>query len=94
MGRPKPESCEACGGVERGVVFDHCHSTGRARGWLCGPCNLALGLVKDAPARLRALAEYVENFQRDQAVKRDYLWQRTIKAINSNAMKKDATRIF
>jgi hypothetical protein len=30
------------------------------RGVLCGPCNLALGHVKDDPERLRRMAEYLE----------------------------------
>lgn len=40
--------------------LDHCHSTGRFRGVLCNNCNLSLGNAKDSPARLRALASYLE----------------------------------
>lgn len=39
---------------------DHCHRTGRVRGVLCRPCNLALGFAKDQPATLRRLATYLE----------------------------------
>lgn len=40
--------------------LDHCHTTGKVRGLLCKPCNLALGHVQDDPATLRRLAGYLE----------------------------------
>lgn len=39
---------------------DHNHVTGDVRGLLCGPCNRALGLLKEDPMRIRALAVYIE----------------------------------
>lgn len=39
---------------------DHDHSTGKVRGILCHPCNTALGLAGEDPARLRALAAYLD----------------------------------
>jgi hypothetical protein len=64
-GRPKPEVCELCGGPPQGgfgreLVFDHCHQRGVFRGWLCDRCNRTLGQVKDSPALLRAMADYLE----------------------------------
>lgn len=48
----------------RGTVanahLDHCHATKRVRGWLCSPCNRALGMLRDDPAVLRAAADYLE----------------------------------
>ncbi len=35
---------------------DHCHSTGRVRGVLCGHCNKAVGLAGDSPKVLRGLS--------------------------------------
>jgi len=58
-GRPKPGKCECCG-ARAPLVFDHDHKTGNFRGWLCHPCNLALGHVNDSPQRLRQLAQYLE----------------------------------
>lgn len=61
-------TCEACGGDDR-VGVDHAHeccpnpgeSCGDCiRGVLCTPCNLALGLTRNDPERLRSLAEYLE----------------------------------
>ena len=58
LGRAKPECCEICGRADR-ISFDHCHKTEKARGWLCGGCNTALGLVGDSPELLEKLAAYL-----------------------------------
>jgi hypothetical protein len=52
--------CEVCSQRCK-TVWDHCHRTGKFRGWLCSPCNTALGMVYDNPATLRALADYLDN---------------------------------
>jgi hypothetical protein len=48
---------------KKGWQVDHCHATGITRSILCGPCNAALGSVQDDPARLRAMADYIERHQ-------------------------------
>lgn len=58
-GRVKPAQCEACGEATN-VVWDHDHSTCTFRGWICEPCNKALGMVRDSPTHLRLLANYAE----------------------------------
>jgi hypothetical protein len=57
--------CGACGSTDPGRKtlhwpIDHCHETGKIRGALCNRCNLTLGMVKDNPAILRLLADYLE----------------------------------
>ena len=58
-------SCKACG-----VVFDitkpllrrnldHCHKTGRVRGFLCSRCNTVAGFVNDDPSILHKISEYL-----------------------------------
>lgn len=44
----------------KNLAIDHCHQTGRIRGFLCSQCNQALGLMADSPALIRQLAEYLE----------------------------------
>jgi hypothetical protein len=46
------------------AVIDHCHRTGRIRGILCGHCNIALGCLFEDPKIIRALADYVERFNK------------------------------
>jgi hypothetical protein len=38
---------------------DHDHRSGKFRGVLCQPCNLALGHIQDDPAIATALADYL-----------------------------------
>lgn len=53
--------CAVCGTApDRDLHVDHCHTTGRVRGLLCGGCNRALGIMHDDPACIRRLALYAE----------------------------------
>lgn len=52
--------CLVCGATHSRMVVDHDHATGEVRGLLCSPCNAAIGLLEDSPARLRAAAAYLE----------------------------------
>lgn len=59
-GRPPGERCEICNRLFANTPhFDHNHATGKFRGWLCGPCNKALGLFQDLPDNLLAAARYL-----------------------------------
>lgn len=57
-GRKKPEQCEVCGSIGR-ICFDHNHTTGKFRGWICARCNIVLGLVKDNSELLKSLSEFL-----------------------------------
>ena len=45
----------------RNLAVDHNHETGEVRSLLCSACNTALGLLKEDPARIRALLNYVQD---------------------------------
>jgi len=45
--------------VDKPVHVDHDHKTGVVRGLLCFLCNQALGNVRDEPARLHGLIDYL-----------------------------------
>jgi hypothetical protein len=50
--RSPPDRCENTGCLTplpytRALANEHCHATGKFRGWLCGPCNSALRRLGD-----------------------------------------------
>ena len=58
--------CAICGDEPDGgkrLHVDHDHASGVVRELLCRWCNYALGNAKDDPARLRAMASYLERHQ-------------------------------
>lgn len=54
----QPEAAHNGHGRPR-LSVDHCHETDRVRGLLCARCNQALGLCRESPETLRAMAAYL-----------------------------------
>jgi len=56
--------CAICGipqiELKHSLHIDHCHTTGKIRGLLCGRCNWAIGLLKDNINILKSAVKYLE----------------------------------
>ena len=64
-GRSKVGYCECCGSKPTNkavtkIVWDHDHSTGEFRGWICFRCNMVIGLIKDNSRIARKVLRYLE----------------------------------
>jgi len=51
-------TCDCCG-ERRKLVVDHCHDTGEMRGWLCNPCNVAIGNLGDNLSGVLKAVQYL-----------------------------------
>lgn len=56
--------CAICGVdnslLKRKLAIDHCHTTGKIRGLLCGKCNMGIGYFNDSAELLLAARDYLE----------------------------------
>ncbi len=50
--------CAICRSTEK-IGIDHCHASGRFRGFLCSGCNLAIGNIRESADRAEGLAKYI-----------------------------------
>lgn len=53
--------CSICGTATQ-LVVDHCHTTGKIRGFICSPCNSVLGYARDNTNTLHNAIKYLEKF--------------------------------
>jgi hypothetical protein len=60
VGPPAP-ACDICRS-EGTTLLDHCHVTGKFRGWLCRECNVGLGKLGDDIAGVRRAIAYLERW--------------------------------
>jgi len=60
--------CQLCGITEdelgKKLVIDHCHQTGRFRGWICSFCNSGLGYFRDSEIILQKAIGYLNDSRR------------------------------
>lgn len=69
--------CAACEQTRDQLQIDHCHTTGEIRGLLCRNCNTAAGMAGDDPARLRAVADYLDRFLKSREPQISVEWSQT-----------------
>ena len=55
--------CKASDPTHTNWAVDHHHATGKVRGILCSPCNVALRKDRDTVEHLRRALEYIERFE-------------------------------
>lgn len=58
----RQNKCDICKHPVKTLHVDHCHTTGKVRGMLCGSCNRGLGLLKDSAQVLQNAATYLKRF--------------------------------
>ena len=57
---PAPKHCENCGCHSEKIFLDHCHKTGKFRGWLCRMCNMQIGALGDNVESLERAINYLK----------------------------------
>lgn len=62
----KSKGCAICGTKENSIskfdlCMDHCHITGKFRGFLCKNCNSGIGFFKDSAILLKSAIVYLKN---------------------------------
>jgi hypothetical protein len=57
---PAPTHCECCRRpFTKTPALDHDHETGQFRGWLCGKCNVAIGMLGDTLQGVENASRYL-----------------------------------
>lgn len=56
----RPETAKGIHGRIRRLATDHCHSSGKIRGLLCGRCNSGIGYFQDNTESLKEAVKYLE----------------------------------
>ncbi len=71
--RPSPQHCEICQREDfnrrqqtpRALALDHCHKTGKFRGWLCLKCNLAIAHFGDTREGVQRAVDYFNRAEKE-----------------------------
>lgn len=82
-------SCEICDCVSpfpgryNSLHLDHCHRTGKVRGYLCYHCNQGVGFFRDSPENIDSAIDYLRMWGRTEysppavSSRGDYSWRNT-----------------
>jgi hypothetical protein len=58
--RPADQKCAICHRIDKQLVLDHDHQSGKFRGYICRSCNLGLGMLGDNLDALHRVIAYLE----------------------------------
>ncbi len=58
-GEKKEGACKICGKITK-LVYDHDHTTGLFRDWICGMCNRGLGHFNDSIELIEMALNYLK----------------------------------
>ena len=56
------KTCMICETESNEISLDHCHKTGKFRGFICSKCNLICGRCNDCPEHLKKVISYLDHF--------------------------------
>ena len=56
---PLGTPCDCCGRTDVLLCLDHCHITGKLRGYLCQTCNVSIGGLGDTLAGVKMAEKYL-----------------------------------
>lgn len=74
--------CEIClMEIKKGCV-DHCHKTGRVRGYICGNCNSAIGFLKENKEIIERAAKYLDKNSDESDYAKYFFGSRPISELN------------
>ena len=59
----RQNKCDICTEEIKSLHVDHCHTSGKIRGYLCGNCNKGLGLFRDSINSLTTAIGYLNEFK-------------------------------
>ena len=57
--RPEYGKCQCCGRIDK-LNLDHCHKTGKYRGFTCKTCNVGFGHLGDSIEGLERALQYLK----------------------------------
>jgi hypothetical protein len=63
--------CQKPQAEDNKLVFDHCHTTERFRGYLCNSCNRSVGVLGDDVAGILRVLNYLNGFEKLPIVHED-----------------------
>lgn len=85
----KPYPCDCCNKLiitTKTIQLDHCHETGKFRGWLCKECNISIGNLGD---NIHGMVRAIKYMNRTEEKKIDEILCMIKKSLENNEENED-----